>query len=136
MKKLIEKYDYIKICPIGNDGMKYLLIREIVYWSARYKRYIKCESGMKSDGATGIPDLKGSTSWWVHDKLCNNACWDDGSPISNWQCSRVLGDILKLEGHGFRARTWLVGTFLGGGWKIKRRNGWFFSWRNSQYMPS
>ena len=79
---------------------------------------------MLSDGATGAKDLAGSLSWWVHDKLCDRCTWNDGTRISNWQASIVASDILRLEGHKIRRFTWKYATFLLGGWKIKRRNGW------------
>jgi hypothetical protein len=82
---------------------------------------------MLSDGATGAPDLEGSISWWVHDKICNTAQWEDGTRLSNWQASRVLRDILSAEGHKVRKRTWFWSTFFLGGWGIKAKSGWFFA---------
>lgn len=118
-----SKYE---VLPAGqSDGMKYKLLRRIRYYSPRYKKWVTCEVGMRSDGATGAKDLRGSLSWWVHDKLCERCTWDDGTPVSNWQASRVASDILKVEKRHFRRFTWKYFTFVLGGWKIKRRNGWF-----------
>jgi len=47
--------------------------------------------------------------------LCRYGCWDDGTPCSNWQASTVLYDILKEDGHSFRAPFWRIATFLLGG---------------------
>ena len=125
IRHLTENYDYIRIDPDENDGMKFQILREVVYWSPRYKHYIKAGAGFKWDGATGAKDLEGSMSHLMHDVLCNNACWEDWSPVSNWQASQVLKDILRAEGYRWRQYTWRWATFFGGGWKIKFENGWF-----------
>ncbi len=105
-------------------GKKYKLIEGITYLSPRYKKWVDCPVGMLSDGATGAKDLPGSASWWVHDKLCEDAAFSDGTPCTAWQASIVLRDILFEEGHGFRARTWTWATFLLGSWKNKSKAGW------------
>jgi hypothetical protein len=128
--KMERKVDYIHIDPFLNDGMKLMLLRPQSYWSPRYKKIIAAEPGFKWDGATGAVDLEGSKSHLMHDVLCNNATWTDGTPVSNWQASQVLKDILKQEGYKFRQYTWRWATFLGGGWKIKALNGWFSSWKS------
>jgi hypothetical protein len=134
MAKLREMFDYIKISPDGNSGMKFMLLRDQAYWSKRYKHFIKAGSGFKWNGADWVTDLeedeKMSNGPLMHDILINNAVWEDGSPVSNWQASKVLKDILKAEGHGIRARTWFVFTFLLGGANLKKKNGWFFSWKS------
>jgi len=80
---------------------------------------------MPSDGATGAADLRNSRGFWVHDKLCSRCAWDDGTPCTNWQTSRVLSDILKREGYKVRSKTWLIFTFLFGGKLLRKQNGWF-----------
>ena len=110
----------------------YILCKDIKYYSPRYKKHVYVPWGRESDGATGAKDLKGdirclkdgepfmaSESWWVHDELCLIGMWADGTKVSNWQASMVLRDILKAEGHSFRARTWTWATFIFGGWKLK-----------------
>jgi hypothetical protein len=92
-----------------------------------------------SDGATGAIDVKGnhpvfdettgevvhvSISWLVHDKLCEDGCWFDGTKLFNWQCSMVLKDILKSEGRWVRDFWWMIVTFSFGGGKA-RDNGMF-----------
>jgi hypothetical protein len=67
----------------------------------------------------------------MHDVLCNNAVWEDGTPVSNWQASQILKDILKAEGHWVRMIPWKYMTFLFGGWKVKRKSGWFWARRKS-----
>ena len=76
---------------------------------------------MRSDGATGALDIN-SFSWLVHDKICYEGKFSDGSPCNNWQASQVLSDILKDEGKWFRSKTWFVATWLFGGGNA-RKNG-------------
>jgi len=105
---------------IRSDG-SYRLLEEIVYFSKRYGKTVTCESGMISDGATGAMDIT-SRGWWVHDKLCETGCWDDGTKLSNWQCSQVLQDILHSEGRYWQSIRWFWATFWLGGGKC-RENG-------------
>lgn len=101
---------------------KYTLDREIRYFSPRYKKMITVPKGRKSDGATFATDID-SESWWVHDELCLEGKWDDGSPVTAIQAARVISDILWYEGRWFRSVYWAVGTFLWGCKKAKA-NGW------------
>jgi hypothetical protein len=85
------------------------------------------KKGYKSDGASGAIDIDGpivvkdlinggylkkSLSYFVHDKLCEDMCWADGTPCSNWQASQVLKDILYDEGHWVRDRWWFLSTWI------------------------
>ena len=121
-----EEHQYIRYqnAPRNTNGIKYLLLDRINYFSKRYSKWITCEQGMPSDGATGAKDLRNSRGFWIHDKLTRRGTFDDGSPCTAWQASRILSDILKTEGRWFRSRSWLGATFLFGGWKLKRLNGW------------
>lgn len=65
-----------------------------------------------------------SQGWWVHDQLCNTGKWDDGTPATNWQASRVLSDILYDEGRKWRSKYWFWATFFMGGGQA-RQNGMF-----------
>lgn len=107
---------------INGDGT-YTLNKGFVYTSPRYAQKITVPDGYESDGATGAMDIL-SRGWWVHDRLCEGF-WDDGTPISNWQCSMVLHDILVSEGRYWQAKRWMVATFLFGGGQA-RKNGMFF----------
>lgn len=111
----------------------YVLCTDLSYYSERYNRYVCVPHGRESDGATGAKDLPGpvpclkdgkpfkaSLSWWIHDELCLQGKWADGSKCTNWQASMVLRDILKAEGYSFRARTWTWATFLFGGGKARK----------------
>ena len=103
----------------------------IEYHSERYDKWVTVPNGYLSDGSSGGVDVF-SRGWFVHDWLCGSYLgsgpkptggqWDDGTPITNWQASMVLYDILKSEGRWFRARTWFAATFLFGGGKA-RANG-------------
>jgi hypothetical protein len=112
--------------------MKYRTIRELLYYSPRYKKSVIVPSGFESDGATGAIDIEGpirmvviatgqyrmaSLSWIVHDKLCEDMKWADGSPCSRWQGSNVISDILRSEGHYFRDGYWKYATYLPKVWK-------------------
>ena len=115
---------YMRINPRTNNGKKYMLLDDYDYYSITYGRWVRLKTGFLSDGATGARDLPDSWSWLVHDKLCDDAAWDDGSPCSAWQASQVLSDILDSEGYGMRRWTWKWATFLFGSINIKRRVGW------------
>lgn len=93
------------------------------YYSQRYNRYVTVPHSYPSDGATGAIDID-SKAWWVHDVLCDRGTWDDGTPVTNWQASCVLSDILYDEGRWLRSSTWLFMTFWKGGGEC-RKNGMF-----------
>ena len=79
--------------------------------------------GQVRDGATGAIDIE-SDAWWVHDELCADAVWDDGSPVTRTQAAAVLGDILASEGRWFRRITWPISTFIFGCRNV-RKTRWF-----------
>jgi hypothetical protein len=58
----------------------------------------------------------------VHDKLCKTGKWDDGTKITNWQCSQVLQDVLTEEGRKWQGRRWFWATLAFGGGEA-RKNG-------------
>lgn len=92
--------------------IKYRNPRQIVYWSPRYKKFVIVPQDYPSDGATGARDIVDSISWWVHDWICDNMTWADGTRIRFWQASRVLSDILWSEGRWFRAVGWFWATLI------------------------
>lgn len=100
----------------------YNLLVDISYVD-RYLKTTFIPKGTESDGASGAFDIK-SVAWWVHDQLCKNGCWDDGTPITNWQASIILGDILWEEKRWFRSAYWKWSTFLLG-CKLAKKNGMF-----------
>ena len=102
---------------------KYTNPKEIRYFSERYQKWVVVEEGFPSDGASGAVDIY-SQAWWVHDKLCVTGTWNDGTPVTNWQASTVLSDILASEGRWFRSMTWWVFTWALGCRKA-RKNGMF-----------
>lgn len=91
--------------------VSYLLHEKIRYWSPRYKKWVTVQPG-EYDGSTGGEDIV-SEGWLVHDQLCREGVFDDGTKCSNRMASLVLYDILKSEGRWFRARSWFLATFLG-----------------------
>jgi len=68
--------------------------------------------GYPSDGASGPANDIVSLAWKAHDVLCDRGTWDDCTPCSPRDASRVLKDILMLEGRWFRAYVWGPSTFL------------------------
>ena len=104
----------------------YLMPYELVYVSPRYKRRVTVPKGYESDGASGPAIDIWTKAWWVHDLLCERACWDDGTPCTGWQAANVLRDILLAEGRWIRAHTWFVATWVFG-CKRAAQNG-FWPW--------
>ena len=94
------------------------------YFSDRYGKWVSWGDGYPSDGATGAHDLY-SLSWQVHDVLCDRGEWDDCTPLTNWQASMTLHDILLHEGHRLLAVLWMRATLWFGGGKA-RDNGMFW----------
>ena len=90
--------------------VKYYCPRMLEYYSKRYTKWVTVEEGYPSDGATGAIDIW-SRAWWVHDKLTDRGTWDDGTPITPWQESSVLYDILREEGRWIRAPFWRAFTW-------------------------
>jgi len=105
---------YIKVL----DG--YVCQKDYTYYSPRYKKEVTVHKGAYSDGATYAIDVD-TDGFWVHDCFCRYGEWDDHTPITNWQASSVLSDILKRDGFWFRAYTWRYMTFIFGGKGIKKR---------------
>ncbi len=103
--------------------MSYINKHEIVYHSKRYGKTVTVPVGFKSDGATGAIDIY-SEAWWVHDVLCETGLFDDGTKCNNKQASQILSDILKSEGHWFRAQYWYTFTWLFGGGEARRNGMW------------
>ena len=118
MFKTIQGFKYIRAGPKG-----YKASMCFGYYSKKYKKWVAIEEGYPSDGATGAWDII-SLAWWIHDKLCDEGHWLDGTKLTNWECSNVLSEILWSEGRVFRAFYWLFSTFLLGGGKA-RENGMF-----------
>lgn len=83
------------------------------YWSPRYSKRVKIKDGQVRNGANVAMDID-SLSWWVHDQLCADGVWNDGTDVTPWQACCVLGDILREEGRWFRATTWKYTTLVFG----------------------
>lgn len=98
--------------PRETSGMKYRLLDDLSYFSSRYNKWVVCEVGMLSDGATFAKDLPGSMSFWIHDRLCREHKFYDGTPCNAWKSSMILKDILDSEGRPIRQYTWKWATFI------------------------
>lgn len=116
-------FHHVDIRYDGDGKLSYVVKTEQKYYSKRYDKWVICEVGMPSDGATGALDID-SYAWLFHDKLCYTGKWADGTPCTNWQASQVISDILKAEGYWFRSKTWLWSTWAFGGGKA-RDNGMY-----------
>jgi hypothetical protein len=93
------------------EGNWYVIDEDFTYFSPRYKKHVFLPNGFRSDGASGPAEDIVSTSWFIHDKMCKERKWMDGTPCTAWEASAVLHDILLEEGRWFRARTWFVATY-------------------------
>lgn len=113
----------MKISYHGVNG-NYALDEPLSYWSPRFRKRKTVPRGTESDGATWAPDIL-SLSWWIHDELCKDGTWDDGTPVTAYQAARVLGDILWTEKQWLRSVLWGLLTFLFGCLKC-RENGWLW----------
>lgn len=109
----------------SNDkgGYNYVITKDVAYFSKRYGKWVKAKKGEKFDGATGAMDID-SKGWIIHDVLCRDGKFSDGTECTNWQASRILSDILSSEGRYIRSKTWFAATWLFGGGKA-RRNGMY-----------
>ena len=109
---------------LGHRKGHYLNPKAFTYISVRHGKSITVPKDYPSDGATGALDVC-EKAWFVHDVACDRGTWDDGTPITNWEASQVISDILKYEcKRWFRTHTWFWATFLFGGGKA-RDNGLF-----------
>ena len=104
---------FLKIVDAKGDDA-YIVLVDLWYFSKRYNKWIVCEKGDVSDGATGAFDID-SFSWLFHDEVCNTGKFNDATKLTNWQASSIVHDILLEEGRCIRAKTWRYATFLAGG---------------------
>ena len=114
---------YEQIVPSEHDGMKYRLLCEMVH-RGPHGLTKTMPQGRKSDGATYALDLD-PEAFFTHDEFCRFPFWDEGTPISNWGASREYKKILERNGHKIRGPIRFYATFLFGGSRIKKVNGWF-----------
>lgn len=93
--------------------MKRIYILEAAGWTdEKTGKDVSWEDGYPSDGASGPANDIVSFSWKAHDVGCDRAVWDDGTPMTPRDCSRILKDILMIEGRWFRAYLWGPSTWL------------------------
>jgi hypothetical protein len=114
--------------PSVEDGMKYRKIGDTGHRGPHGLRKT-IPDGRLSDGATCAKDLC-PEAFFTHDEFCLDPYWDDGTPISNRQASLEYRKILKRNGFKLRSKIRFYATFLFGGGRIKKENGWFFSWKD------
>lgn len=124
----------LKAAGFKNDEGYYVLRYRIDYHSDRYGKDKTVPIGYPADGGSGPAVDIYSDGWWVHDSMCperdrfkwprcavgfweTDGFFDDGTPVTVWQASTVLHDILLAEGRWFRARTWFLATLVAGKWR-------------------
>ena len=127
-RRWVENAHFRRIDPDKNDGMKYIMLVEMIHLGQEGLTKT-IPKGRMSDGATCAQDLC-PEAFFVHDEFCIDPKWDDGTPISNWQASREYKKILNRYGFRLRGTVRHYATFLFGGGRIKKSNGWIFSWKN------
>ena len=115
---------------------KWIRTQPLRYLSPRYGKWVIIDVGYESDGATGAFDVP-SNSWWIHDKICDDGTWFDGTPCTRWQASSVLHDILRSEAIAeenilkwCRSKYWFIATYYFGCIKTKRKWLPWSIWRN------
>jgi hypothetical protein len=110
LKEADSKLDF-EMFQDSKGTIWYRLLSDVQYISHRFNKTKTLPKGYVSDGATGAEDIV-SKSWFVHDKLCEDMKWDDGSYCSPLQSSYVLHDILMKENRWVRAKVWFLFTFV------------------------
>ncbi len=121
----VEGIHYRRIDPDTHSGMKYEMLVEM-YHRGKHGRIKTIPQGRQSDGATRAKDLC-PEAFFTHDEFCIDPYWDDGTPITNWEASREYRKILKRYGYSMRGWVRHYATFLFGGGRIKKQNGWIFN---------
>lgn len=107
------------------DGKRcYLLDEDFKWFSWRYGLYVKARAGERFDGVTGWRDIE-SSAWLVHDILCRDGIFSDGTKCTAWQCMMCLFDRLREEGRLWEGIFWPPATLLFGGGRC-RENGLFW----------
>ena len=113
---------YERVDPKHHDGMKYRMLATMTHRGPKgLTKTIPVDR--LSDGATCAEDLE-PEAFFTHDEFCIDPFWDDGTPISNWGASREYRKILKRTGHRLRGAVRFYFTFVFGGGRIKKTNGW------------
>ena len=100
------------------------LLEDFSYFSPRYKKYVDGKNHDKFDGVTGWRHII-SLAWIVHDYLCRDGVWADGTKVTAFQCMMVFIDILRSEGRIHELIWWPLPTFIFGGGAC-RKNGFFW----------
>mgnify|MGYP000630768381 CR=1 FL=1 len=124
-KEIKPFLDYEELSDVDKavTGKKYRLLTPRRYYSKKHRKWVFLEKGFLSDGATGAFDIH-SWAWWIHDKLCEDGTWADGTPCNNFQASTVLGIILAKEKRYLRSIYWWWATWLVGGGQARKNGMW------------
>lgn len=115
--------------------VEYILKSEqLSHYSHKYKKRKTIKYGYRSDGSSGGVD-KPSKYWWIHDAICENPKWDDGSLITAIQAATVIKEILTWEAKHYPRKRDSIFTYLQSyyipvltfafGCKAARKNGWW-----------
>ncbi len=101
------------------DQVWYILLEKLIWLDKATDKFITVPKYFISDGASGAIDIK-SKGWWIHDWLCEENGYDDGTYCNNWNASRILSGILFSERRPFRSLYWRVSTFILGGKHLRK----------------
>lgn len=132
MKEPILQY-LVVVYP--DRKVRYILkSAELSHYSHTYHKRKTIKFGYESDGSSGGVD-KPSKYWWIHDAICDNPKWDDGTPINAKQAATVIKEILREEATRYLRKldsvfTYLQSYYIPGltflfGCKRARENGWW-----------
>lgn len=86
--------------------MTYYAPRKMTWTDSKTGNTVTVPKGYPSDGASGPAIDIYSNAWWFHDVLCDRGTWDNGTPCTAKDASRVLKDVLNKEGRHIRAPFW------------------------------
>ena len=122
MYRKLTKDERYKLAVMYHDKKyKYILLEDISYTSKDGKT-LSCQCGELSNGADSAIDLC-PEAFFLHDKGCVTGKWDDGSAMTNYECSTMYSTVLWKNGHWLPALYRFPATFLFGGNKC-RENMW------------
>ena len=104
---------YVLDFEVLMDHRHYRLRSPIRYYSKRYKKWIVVPKGFISDGATFAIDIT-TRAWWIHDLLCKENKFEDGTKCNRWQSSMILSDCLWEDDYRIQSILWFMPTLIAG----------------------
>ena len=118
----VEGVHFKQVDPFRNNGAKYQKIGDTSHRGPHGKTKTIPNERL-SDGATCAKDLC-PEAFFLHDEICIDPFWDDGTAITNWSASMEYRHILIRNGFKTRGKIRFYFTFIFGGNFVKQSNGW------------